>query len=249
MARIIFVMQPLTIDVRQTVEFFKDLLAIDNANILQIGCGDGRIAAGLMEAGYQVLGIDSDPSKIERAKSRGVRVEEREICDFETDEKFDVAFFSSSLHRVQSLDKAMDRVKALLGEKGRIVVEGFDAEAADEKTAEWYYELKDFALLLAGNEISKDGSSWERWGRESWKVGSAHSKSAMLRAVEGKFGNVYKGPLPYLYRLFVEDCEGSPEFAKALEHIYGLEQKAIKGSVLPPLGFRIVAKKYFSYLK
>ena len=47
-------------------------VAPKGARILDIGCGSGRFCAMLMDAGYEVVGIDLSSAMVERAKANGV---------------------------------------------------------------------------------------------------------------------------------------------------------------------------------
>ncbi len=41
--------------------------------VLDVPCGDGRLSARLVEAGYDVTGVDVSPYALERARARGLR--------------------------------------------------------------------------------------------------------------------------------------------------------------------------------
>ena len=43
---------------------------VPNGLVVDLGCGSGRFAAALGEAGYQVLGVDLSPAMIRLAKKR-----------------------------------------------------------------------------------------------------------------------------------------------------------------------------------
>jgi SAM-dependent methyltransferase len=52
-----------------------DLLALAPTEVLDVGCGTGKVAAALRAPGVNVLGVESDERMAEVARSHGVRVE------------------------------------------------------------------------------------------------------------------------------------------------------------------------------
>jgi SAM-dependent methyltransferase len=51
--------------------------------ILDLGCGGGRVALHLARRGHRVLGLDSDPELIERARGLGLEAEVGDARDFD----------------------------------------------------------------------------------------------------------------------------------------------------------------------
>ena len=74
---------------RQRIEAIKDSIPEGIERIVDIGCGDGRLAHLLAAAGYQVTGVDQSPTALER-----VRVE-KVLCSADqlpfSDRQFDLA--------------------------------------------------------------------------------------------------------------------------------------------------------------
>ena len=62
---------------------FLDLLPPPRGRTLDIGCGEGRVGAVLVERGYDVIGVDSSPRMVELAREREGRVGERKRCRVE----------------------------------------------------------------------------------------------------------------------------------------------------------------------
>ena len=61
--------------------FMDDLAALRPTNTLDIGCGTGKVARGLLERGRRVLGVEPDEAMSAVARRHGVRVE---LARFET---------------------------------------------------------------------------------------------------------------------------------------------------------------------
>lgn len=234
-------------DSSHTLDFVEEYLAGAKAHILEVGCGAGRLAALFMEREYQVTAIDISPEAVEMARQNGVNAQVADLLQFESADKFDAVLFTSSLHHIHSLDQALERAKNLLTEKGRIFVEDFSLEQMDEKTAQWFYELKDLCSLFSStSEVAPETTSIDpltRWTNEHQHEPALHSRKAMLKAMETKFGNVHSSAAPYLYRYFRHN---SPA---AMQRVFEMEKKQIQTGLVEPIGLRIVAKKYFSYMK
>jgi SAM-dependent methyltransferase len=97
---------------------------IKNKQVLEIGCGDGRISSLLAGKPEKLVAIDSDKQKIEEARNTvtGVdfQIESGENMTF-PDNCFDLVIFTLSLHH-QDSNKAIDEARRVLKNKGKILV-------------------------------------------------------------------------------------------------------------------------------
>ncbi|TFF25581.1 class I SAM-dependent methyltransferase [Jiella endophytica] len=86
--------------------------------VVDVGCGEGRLAARLLDDGFEVAGADPSPRAIEKAreKASAARLElaDAEHLPFE-DKSFDAVVFLNSLHHVPS-----ESLPGALGEARRI---------------------------------------------------------------------------------------------------------------------------------
>jgi SAM-dependent methyltransferase len=100
------------------------------ARVLEIGAGDGELAAALRAAGYEVVAIDpaGGPDIVQ------VHLHELD----EPDASFDAAVAVVSLHHVEPLAGSVDRLAALLAPGRRLVVDEFDVDRYDEAAARWW---------------------------------------------------------------------------------------------------------------
>jgi SAM-dependent methyltransferase len=138
---------------RRVEGFVLDQIDDFPARVLEVGCGNGELAVALDRAGYSVTAID--PRAPEGPIFRRLGIEE-----FAEPGPFDHVVAILSLHHVEDLAGALDKMAGLLREGGTLVVVEFAWERIDVATAEWAR-----ARLPASGR-----HSWlERWCR-----GSAH---------------------------------------------------------------------------
>ena len=220
-----------SIGTSQTLAFVKEFITGPDSNILEVGSKDSGLTEELGNAGYQVTAIEN-------------------ILEFQSEEGFDGVLFTRSFHNLQSLETVLNQTKKLLNEKGRILIEDFANEQMDVKTAAWFYDLGDVMTAVVGGSIEEgtDGPL-ERWKKEHDSAPSVHTRKEIIKVMEKNFGNIHSLTIPYLYRYFEEKLSASENSSQAIQKIYDWEIKSIAKGLLEPIGMRIVAKKYFSYLK
>lgn len=105
-----------------------ELVQLENKQILEIGCGDGRITEFLIKPDNFIVGIDLDEEKVKktRAKFKGYHFVAGDVKQFEFQSKFDLIIFSMSLLHVGfgSIEKInlLKKVKDWFSDKGTILV-------------------------------------------------------------------------------------------------------------------------------
>ena len=106
------------------------------ARLLEIGAGDGELAAAVAAAGYDVVAIDpaGGPPHV-----RQVALHELD----EPDGSFAAAVAVVSLHHVEPLAESCARLAALLAPGAPLVVDEFDVTAYDEAAARWWLDRGD----------------------------------------------------------------------------------------------------------
>lgn len=133
-----------------TLEFIRTGLPAEARRVLEVGCGDGALAAALAADGIEVVAIDSDPGKVAQASRRRIDARVAEWPDF-ADGRFDAVLFTRSLHHVGDLEASVTAAVAALADEGRIIVEDFRAEGEPPRSAAWFdslVRLLDSARLL-----------------------------------------------------------------------------------------------------
>jgi trans-aconitate methyltransferase len=91
--------------------------------ILDLGCGDGVLAAKLAAMGCEVVGVDASEMQVAAARKLGVdaRVESGEALPFR--DEFDAVFSNAALHWMLRPDEVIANVWLALRRGGRFVAE------------------------------------------------------------------------------------------------------------------------------
>ena len=127
------------------IAFVRAALPDPPARVLEVGAGDGELAAALSGLGYDVVAIDPASSM----------PDVRAVALHELDEPpFDAAVAVVSLHHVQPLEDSFRRLAELVRPGGTLVVDEIDVERFDERAARWWLERShhdaEHAELVAG---------------------------------------------------------------------------------------------------
>lgn len=236
---------PAEIGVRETLAFLEAHLQT-GTRILEVGCGDGLLAAALGGRGFTVRGIDVDPLMVERARNRDVDALEADFLACE-DDPFDVILFSRSLHHLHPLEKAMERTHDLLRPGGTVLVEDFGVDLADAQGAYWRYAVELFfnsiGVLTIEPEIhSVPRDSLRRWQEDHAEHDHPISESGTLRdALATHFAVGHEERCPYFYRYILQNLETSKRGLEMGEHVLEWERGLIAGG-MSAVGIRWVAR-------
>jgi SAM-dependent methyltransferase len=113
--------------------FVRAALPPAPARILEIGAGEGELAADLAAAGYDVVAIDP----------AGGPPHVRQVPLHALDEpagSFAAAVAVLSLHHVEPLPESSRRLAQLIAPGGRLVVDEFDVARFDQAAASWWLD-------------------------------------------------------------------------------------------------------------
>jgi ubiquinone/menaquinone biosynthesis C-methylase UbiE len=121
-------------DIRREVKALKQLLGLPRGgNILDVGCGDGRISLTLARQGYQVSGLDYSPSLLAVAAKKASRARlniewlKRDMRDIGIEAQFDAAIdiFTSFGYFLNEGDdiKALRSIHRALKPDGKLVLD------------------------------------------------------------------------------------------------------------------------------
>jgi SAM-dependent methyltransferase len=112
------------------IAFVRGSLPPPPARVLEVGAGDGELAAALAEAGYDVVAIDPAGEPPVRPVP---------LHEFD-DAPFDAAVAVVSLHHLEPLEASCRRLGELVDAGGTLVVDEIDFERFDEVAARWWLE-------------------------------------------------------------------------------------------------------------
>ncbi|MBS9773711.1 MAG: class I SAM-dependent methyltransferase [Tenacibaculum sp.] len=116
-----------------TNQFIKAILKCSNIkdkNILEIGCGSGRITKDLAKYAKSITAIDPDDNSLKIAKEnltsnkitfiKGLG----EDLSFLKDKKFDVVIYSLSLHHIpyKAMELSLKQATELLNDNGKLII-------------------------------------------------------------------------------------------------------------------------------
>jgi trans-aconitate methyltransferase len=112
-------------------DYGKELVALLNPKkdelIVDLGCGTGSITNEIAVSGAKLIGVDSSPSMIQRAKEKFPKIEfiEANATDFQISQKADAVFSNAALHWIvaEQQEIAIQNIRDNLKVGGRLVAE------------------------------------------------------------------------------------------------------------------------------
>jgi SAM-dependent methyltransferase len=216
-----------------TYEFVRRALPGGASTVLEIGCGDGELAARLLHDGLRVVALDSDEACVANANAAGV---DARLATWPTgvEESFDAVLFTRSLHHIAPLDEAIDAAVAALGAGGRIVVEDFRTELESTRTNAWFIGLMrlfDTAGLFANPRALDVLVEKLDFGDHRHELHSSVVVAEML----GRHGPVHEENAAYYFR-YAEAEIGEP----LTEALRSYELAMIEAGAIDALGARFV---------
>ena len=236
---------PIDVPTRATVAFIASHLP-SGAALLEVGCGDGRVASELLNSGYQVIGVDSDQEVVARARERGVPAVQASWPEFESSPLDGVAF-TRSLHHISPLRSAIRKAREVLRPRGMLLVEDFAFNETDKATITWFLEVlgsrtakeliapvpAEFVTDLLG---SKDPFAVWHQSHDH----DLHTMTAMTQAIGEYFIIRATHQVPYLYRYLVPVLPESPKAAAFVEEVVREEARLGECRAIVLVGRRIV---------
>jgi SAM-dependent methyltransferase len=179
-------------------DFLGAQLPAPPVRVLEVGCGRGELAQALAERGFEVVAID--PNAPEGLIFGRVGLEE-----FSDSRGFDAVVASVSLHHIEDLAGAVDKIASFLPQGGVLALEEFAKERLAGATALWYYHQR-CALAAAGREdtLPDHFDEWEH--RSKGDHADIHPVSEIRSALERRFVERHFEWTPYLYSHRLDDA-------------------------------------------
>jgi SAM-dependent methyltransferase len=186
------------------------------SRVLEVGCGDGRLARALDDLAYRVVAID--PAAPEGAIFQAVTLEE-----FADPVRFDAVVASRALHHIPDLAGALSKLHRLLVPEGPLIVVEHAFDRFDERTARWYLEKRGARQPGAPSSLRACLDEWEE------DHAGLHGSAAMRRELDRRFTERWFAWTPSLYL----------ELGERLEHE---ELSLIEAGSIQATGFQYVGE-------
>lgn len=101
-----------------------DLLdPIEGEKILDLGCGEGKLAIEIERSGAKVTAVDLSEDMVEKARARGLDAHRMRATEFPFINEFDAVFSNAVLHWVKESESAVKHIHRALKERGRFIAE------------------------------------------------------------------------------------------------------------------------------
>jgi SAM-dependent methyltransferase len=168
------------------LQFVTAQLPAAPSRVLEVGCGDGRLALALADLGHRVVAID--PAAPEGAIFQAVTLEE-----FADPARFDAVVASRALHHIHDLAGALAKLRRLLVPGGRLVVVEHAFDRFDEPTAGWYLEKRRAKGPHAPSSLEACLAEWDT------DHAGLHGYAAMRRELDRRFSERWFAWTPSLY--------------------------------------------------
>ena len=218
------------------------------ARLLELGAGDGLLAASLVARGYEVLAVDDNAEMVTAARLRGVEAVHADAVTFTSPSPFDAVLYTRSLHHMTPLDVALDHAAALLRPGGVLLLEDFAWETLDRDTARWIVDM--FAVCEAAGVVREpwlEGLGVEefvaRWQREYGDEHRLHSGETLRAAVGSRFALSEVAPVAYRYRYLCWRLEQTETGKRVAQAAYDAETARVFEGHLRGIGLRITAQR------
>jgi SAM-dependent methyltransferase len=239
--------QPTDVPTRETLGFLISRLPV-GAKVLEVGCGDGQVACELLQRGYRVTGLDSDPEAAASAQARGAHAVVAAWPTFDSSVSFDAIAFTRSLHHINSLRQAIVRARELLNPNGFLLIEDFALEDVNEATVAWFAKVLRSTQGKALIKTVVDQVATELLSAtdvmQTWRDNRApelHSFTAMNEAIAAQFVVLETQSAPYFYRYLIPVLPETSAAASFVDEVFHQETTLGNRGEIVFLGRRIVA--------
>jgi len=168
------------------IDFVLNQLPPAPCRVLEIGCGrEGGLVEELVEAGYDVTGVDPEAPE-------GPRFVRARFQDLEPDREYDAIVAGRVLHHVRPLGQAVEMLAAIAP---LLLVDEFAWNLIDPAAQQWY-EGQHRMLRATGADPPGPRSLDEWWSRHS----DLHPHWLVLDTLRDVYTERRLDWVPYLYR-------------------------------------------------
>jgi SAM-dependent methyltransferase len=183
--------------------------------VLEVGAGDGSLAAALSAAGYDVVAIDPAGSAANVLPFALHQLDE-------SPGSFDAAVAIVALHHVEPLDESCRRLAEVLRPGATLVIDEVDFARLDERAVDWW---------LAQRRAAGSDEHGHAAGLAAGVRDHMHSIARLREALAPWFALGEPVPGPYLYRWHLDPA------------LRPVEETLIASGALPAVGVRLVGRR------
>jgi SAM-dependent methyltransferase len=235
-------------ETRYTYDFIKRFLPDGRSRILEVGCGAGELAARLSKDGHAILAIDTDPESVAAVRTLGVDARVATWPNFDED-CFDAVLFTRSLHHIHPLSESIQRAANSLTDSGRIIVEDFAYESADEKTLRWFRSaIRSFegsGLLTVSDDfvesVLSKSETLKAWRQNHER--ELHTAGEINAQLGETLGRVIREDAAYYFRYIARAITGTENRDAVLQAFAKQEETLSADGLIVSLGRRFVATR------
>jgi SAM-dependent methyltransferase len=118
---------------------------------------------------------------------------------FESSGRFDAVVASLSLHHIEDLGAAADKIADLLEPGGLLVLNEWDRGRFQGRTARWYYHQRQALAALGRGQAEIEPTFEEWWDEWTERRSDVHPYAVMRPELERRFAERLLEWVPYLY--------------------------------------------------
>jgi len=232
-----------------SAEFVLKALPHKAASVLDVGCGDGLIAAKLVEKKVDLLALDSNPKSVEKTRALGIETVACNILDF-NHTPFDLIIVSRALHHMPDLPKTIKKLSSLLKTDGRLLIDDFGFEYIEAREAGWLIDQTKqikaafaeqptrHAWLLNSDNLDPQ-KAYLLWRDIHWLKHGLVTAAAMKKELSNQLQVEFDRSGPYLFRYLCDLLPETEEGAEEAQRIRRLEQDLIAKDQLRAVGIKM----------
>ena len=227
-----------------TLKFVQKHISSNDVRILEVGCGAGDFSYELLNTGVSLTACDTDEKSVLLCIEKGVPAINIDFLSIKN-ELFDVILFTRSLHHIHKLQEAIEHSNSLLVQGGIIIIEDFDLNMIDSKTARWYYDTRSIVSLCTNNKKPTEYTldPIQAWVDDHVHTPPLNSGTKMIETIRDKFDIINVERNAYLYRSICGRLDTFEDSYRITAKILEIENGLINEEEILPNGLRIVAKK------